>query len=105
MKKDTREKPGATCFNRQGTADAIRISKVNPGSRRTRFSKISRGSVKDVQQLEGCVWIASGLNPKIQRLPRAQMWLEGDAAAGWVLRWCLLPEARRRGPEGFRAPG
>lgn len=43
--------------------------------------------------------------PKDSKVARAQMWLEGDGAAGWVLKWCFLPEARRRGPEGFRAPG
>lgn len=102
-KKTHGRNPGL--LNSQGTADAIRILKVNPGSPRTRFSKISKGQ-REGRPTTGRLCVDSiWVQPNDPKVARAQMWLEGDAAAGWVLRWSLLPEARRRGPEGFRAPG
>lgn len=82
MEKDTREKPGATCFNSQGTADAICILKVNPGSPRTRFSKISKGQ-REGRPTTGRLCVDSiWVQPNDPKVARAQMWLEGDAAAG-----------------------
>lgn len=48
---------------------------------------------------------STGDQPKDPKVARAQIVLEGMLPQGGFLRWCLLPEARRRGPEGFSAPG